>query len=864
VAPGNRWAIDEISRLSRLSGDADHLSFTADELKSKLCGLLGPDAFDKWLVEAIESVEADELAKGIPEALVQAIIGLECPLATTNYDRILERHTNKTPIAMNDESNVSDFMRGHSNGILHLHGVVSEPKTIVLGRRSYEEYVGNKVSAQFQRALSTIYSCLFVGFGQGLEDLNFAPWFNWIRDTLAKSKIKHNVLLNEQQTALWRSKHHGNIDSLSYGGDHTQLPQFLLDIKRESLGVQRLGASPRSVEAELDVRTLDDKIGAKREGKEAVAIALHKYVVDRLQDNKLHCYAVKYRIKSHHSIWNKVKEIQASQPSLDVAAILDRIRDIIGIRVLTLYRVDLKTLVREVAGWFNSPMIQLPVPFNACLEEVKIFGSEASFNSDSPHQIILPSIHYFEEMSVPITRKSVTTSYSAFHLCCSYIGEDGKRSFFEIQMRSALEDIWSEIEHPLRYKPVDGRMARSAREAEDLRLAQEHLQSLKSLIDAAAQYADTIRAQINQINGLPTRQLATYTLSKTDRLNALLKPSTKSRYFCEKFSAHFASQTAFLEKAIDGNEPIQKLDDRAATSLALFRLGEGFRRLLPEIPYLPLKNNTDPREVELIVLMEQALCLFEAAVRNVDRAEEDRLLRESLDIYLRNKQTLEMPDAQKWAPNYHFVALYRLARLHYRLGYADAALDYSKRAFELVSSQKKYDASDVQGNRLKLDVVRYRILLLQDKAETLNLESVKTKDPGYLLEERRRLYSQMTHISLDELSKLDGNDESLCNTALFGAAEYAALGSTVWGDDLALYNRFETLWSAFKTQGDFLTEPAKVHTAFRYSQCVLLDKQLTRTFAKRLINSIEARREPDEYHMRDLAQARDWIARHPE
>jgi hypothetical protein len=70
-------------------------------------------------------------------------------------------------------------------------------------------------------------------------------------------------------------------------------------------------------------------------------------------------------------------------------------------------------------------------------------------------------------------------------------GDDVDEMFVEIQIRSAWEDIWGEIDHRLRYGLERGGMGVSS---------SQHLNVFKVLIDGVAQYVDVIRRQSEQSN----------------------------------------------------------------------------------------------------------------------------------------------------------------------------------------------------------------------------------------------------------------------------------------------------------------------------------------------------------------------------
>ena len=72
-----------------------------------------------------------------PEVL-EALAGLGIPLATTNYDGLLEEATTLAAVTWRDGAKVERVLRGERKAILHLHGHWEDPASVVLGVRSYE------------------------------------------------------------------------------------------------------------------------------------------------------------------------------------------------------------------------------------------------------------------------------------------------------------------------------------------------------------------------------------------------------------------------------------------------------------------------------------------------------------------------------------------------------------------------------------------------------------------------------------------------------------------------------------------------------------------------------------------------------
>src|SRR5947199_246010 len=75
-------------------------------------------------------------------SVVEALWDLGVPLATTNYDGLLEEVSHLPPVTWREGTKVERMARGDEKGILHLHGYWEDPESVILGLRSYEQILG--------------------------------------------------------------------------------------------------------------------------------------------------------------------------------------------------------------------------------------------------------------------------------------------------------------------------------------------------------------------------------------------------------------------------------------------------------------------------------------------------------------------------------------------------------------------------------------------------------------------------------------------------------------------------------------------------------------------------------------------------
>jgi hypothetical protein len=162
------------------SNDIDDLLSAAEKIQTKLGGPAGGD-FVAWLHDTVGSLQVTH--PEVPEALSE--LGL--PLLTTNYDGVLEQATGLQRLTWKEGPFVEQVLRGERKAVVHLHGHFMQPDTVILGIRSYEELLRAPHAQALQRALMTLKTLLFVGFGAGFQDPNFDAWLKWRRQALGSS-----------------------------------------------------------------------------------------------------------------------------------------------------------------------------------------------------------------------------------------------------------------------------------------------------------------------------------------------------------------------------------------------------------------------------------------------------------------------------------------------------------------------------------------------------------------------------------------------------------------------------------------------------------------------------------------------------
>jgi formylglycine-generating enzyme required for sulfatase activity len=211
------------------SGDLDDMLSAAEKISRKLQAPVGGE-FHRWLRETVGALQVHEAA------VLEALRNIQVPLATTNYDDLLECVTKLPAITWRDQAKVFRVLRGEDQAILHLHGHWDDPESVVLGIRSYEQVGQNSHAQAVVRALAMTQNLLFIGCGEGLDDPNFRPFLSWLREVNASTEGRHYRLALAKDVVELQKQHppEERIFVLSYGERHDELAGFLRSLAAPS------------------------------------------------------------------------------------------------------------------------------------------------------------------------------------------------------------------------------------------------------------------------------------------------------------------------------------------------------------------------------------------------------------------------------------------------------------------------------------------------------------------------------------------------------------------------------------------------------------------------------------------------------
>ncbi|QQX89735.1 RelA/SpoT domain-containing protein (plasmid) [Cupriavidus necator] len=234
-------------------------------------------------------------------------------------------------------------------------------------------------------------------------------------------------------------------------------------------------------------------------GKEAL-VKVRSAIVDTGIEQS--CYAVRARVKAEGKLVEKVARKRETKPAYE----LESITDVIGIRLVTLFRRDLPDILTKVLDVIEHSADLRPNPVKkSSLEEIVVYNSE--LESSAFNLLIKETL---DQRQVPFKKLDSKEGYSSIHIVCR-VGKDVVRCDeigpnylipIEVQIRTVFEDAWGEIDHKYGY------VARSGKDvslAGNQALVGPHLRVLKQFTDACAAYADTIKEMSTDDGAVATK-----------------------------------------------------------------------------------------------------------------------------------------------------------------------------------------------------------------------------------------------------------------------------------------------------------------------------------------------------------------------
>ena len=230
------WAESTAARLR--FGDVITYLAVADEISRRLAGF---GEWNDWVKRTVGRITFTG------SAMHEAICKLNRIVLTTNYDRLLEegspthqtlhwQHTQEWRHVISDDRRYA---------IIHLHGVATNPTSVVLGSWQYQALRDN-YNIQFWQRVLLSRRLLFIGCGSGLHDPNIGPALEFVRLRFSPPPEirpdnesgdqgdgldEHYILVRGYDLSAALDEFSGsNIVPVAYGANYSDLEPFLIEL----------------------------------------------------------------------------------------------------------------------------------------------------------------------------------------------------------------------------------------------------------------------------------------------------------------------------------------------------------------------------------------------------------------------------------------------------------------------------------------------------------------------------------------------------------------------------------------------------------------------------------------------------------
>ena len=216
------WIDKSRENLRQGASDLAGLVALGEQVTEQLGGREGRE-FARWLSNVFEDLKPKDKAHC---ALVEAIFDLGLPVATTNYDGVLEAVGGREYVTWRNELSLQRVLSGEVTSVAHLHGYWLEPRSVVLGVGSYDELLGD-FAQDVQKALALNNSLLLIGVGAGAQDANVGGLLDWLGQRYPHTSKRQYVLCRERDVKDYT----GKLIALPFGTEFEELTGFLRELR---------------------------------------------------------------------------------------------------------------------------------------------------------------------------------------------------------------------------------------------------------------------------------------------------------------------------------------------------------------------------------------------------------------------------------------------------------------------------------------------------------------------------------------------------------------------------------------------------------------------------------------------------------
>lgn len=218
LRPG--WSDTLVEHLQQ--GDVTSYLTAAQEVSARLQGWAGGRIFANWLADGVGGLKA------VDAALPKAVGRLGSFILTTNYDTIIEQENPRLSTTSWNSKDAMSVFRSWDETVFHLHGVASDPTSIIFGWSDYQHLSDTDSQSFVKKVLTTTETLLFIGCGAGLDDPSVGPALQFADNVMPEDAVEHFLLVagKDLRSALMPQRPR-SITPVAYGADHLELSSFL-------------------------------------------------------------------------------------------------------------------------------------------------------------------------------------------------------------------------------------------------------------------------------------------------------------------------------------------------------------------------------------------------------------------------------------------------------------------------------------------------------------------------------------------------------------------------------------------------------------------------------------------------------------
>jgi ppGpp synthetase/RelA/SpoT-type nucleotidyltranferase/predicted phosphodiesterase len=328
-------------------------------------------------------------------------------------------------------------------------------------------------------------------------------------------------------------------------------------------------------QAQVDDEQLAQAVDARRHAASYIQSRVLHYFSEQEIDAE-HYYAVTSRIKRSQRIMDKYIDRRQGDSTYK----LESMTDICGFRIVTRYQDEIPGVVQTLLSDIEDPA-QTRSPFHPERQIAVEFNSFSTEVDSLPLVERVRAICNQSKLKPLWSHRVRDTGYSSIHFLATVAIEAGysvREMRVEIQIRSAFEDAWGEIDHHIDYRERRGK--------KDVP-RNKHLSVLKSMVDALISYVDLIKKQSEESRGArpPVIQTSRSVNTPADQLVRLTRLPKDIYQRVEQAFDNW--QQAYDSRKSERPDPV------------LFKKGaKAFEALLNEFVDKPETGNEDKSEAD--------------------------------------------------------------------------------------------------------------------------------------------------------------------------------------------------------------------------------------------------------------------------